>query len=193
MSLAYNSDPPFSTATKTRPGKTFLLSSPFSKIYPPLNFSPLLSLSFLSSRPQCFPCARKSQCFEHSYLALLKRFAVSNISRDITAVLWTLPPSQLETERNHSPGVTKERGKSWICKGEGGREGDARVDGWKGRVSSSDIYAPFCRRLTDQKSGFDPNISYVKIRYEVERCSKKRNKEKNCLKLYDWIYLILFF
>lgn len=91
------------------------------------------------------------------------------------------------------PGVTKERGKSWISKGEGGREGDARVDGWKGRVLSSDIYAPFCRRLTDQESGFDPNISYVKIRYEVERCSKKRNKEENCLKLYDWIYLILFF
>lgn len=177
MSLAYNSDPPFSTATKTRPGKTFLPSSPFSKIYPPLNFSPLLS--FLSSRLQCFPCARKSQCFEHSYLALLKRFAVSNISRDITAVLWTLPPSQLETERNHSPGVTKEHGKSWICKGEGGREGDARVDGWKGRVSSSDIYASFCRRLTDQKSGFDPNISYVKIRYEVERCSKKETRKKN--------------
>lgn len=75
----------------------------------------------------------------------------------------------------------------------GGREGGRRACRRMKRVLSSDIYAPFCRRLTDQESGFDPNISYVKIRYEVERCSKKRNKEKNCLKLYDWIYLILFF
>lgn len=189
MSLAYNSDPPFSTATKTRPGKTFLPSSPFSKIYPLLNFFPLLSPSF--PRGSNVSLAPAKVNVSNTLIWLF--WNVSNISRDITAVLWTLPPSQLETERNHSPGVTKERGKSWICKGEGGREGDTRVDGWKGRVSSSDIYAPFCRRLTDRKSGFDPNISYVKIRYEVERCSKKRNKEENCLKLYDWIYLILFF
>ena len=48
-------------------------------------------------------------------------------------------------------GVTKERGKSWICKRrererERERESDARVDGWKGRVSKS-------IDLSDQKSG----------------------------------------
>lgn len=190
MSLAYNSDPPFSTATKTRPGKTFLPSSPFSKIYPPLNFSPLLS--FLSSRPQCFPCARKSQCFEHSYLALLKRFAVSNISRDITAVLWTLPPSQLETERNHLPGVTKERGKSWISKGEGGREGDARVDGWKGRVSSSDIYATIDRsgeRLWSEYFVCENKV-WSRTLFEKKKQGRKLFETVR-LDLFNFIFLII--
>ena len=100
--------------TKTRTGKTFLLSF---KIYPSLNFTASLSLSLFLQWPQCFPRARKSHRERPMFRTLLSAsFQTFRIYSEISRQFYEPFPSYKRSVTTLL-GVTKERGKSWICKG----------------------------------------------------------------------------
>ena len=113
MTLACNSDLPFSTNDENSYWKNF---SSFFQDLSLLKFH-RFSLSLSLQWPQCFPRARKSHRERPMFRTLLSAsFQTFRIYSEISRQFYEPFPSYKRSVTTLL-GVTKERGKSWICKG----------------------------------------------------------------------------